>query len=410
MFNLCYTIVHQISWYAIKNVVVNLKLQIMPTPPPVLHTRDSVSSNNSGKRGPPPGFEDNKRQDENYLMPHYNQSSFSLKRFERAYSPPVAKSNIKLVKKRPSQTKSTQNCIVPLVSELESDHEKKQINQYLNEISSKGQNESDSISDEGDHDRIKEEDEDDSIDEEVKSSPGPQQVPQQRNSFQNIILQRTQFSPNMVQRKSDSQLFGRLYFAQGSQTQSYYNQAPAQTPTVVLPGPEKSVQAIFEYKGQIAELAMSQQGSKYLQRVLTKASPDVVEFIIQEIGFKLSHLMTDQYGNYFCQKLLQSASSQQRYEMLTRITSNFYYIACNKSGTHSVQSLIEMINMDEEYDILQSAVTECMYDLACDAQGTYVIQKIIFCLKKSKLDYLILPIIDEMFELCKNTHGLSVIK
>ena len=96
---------------------------------------------------------------------------------------------------------------------------------------------------------------------------------------------------------------------------------------ITLPGPDKPVQSVYEYKGEIGNLALTQQGSKYLQRVLSKASPDVVEFIIQEIGMQLCHLMTDQYGNYFCQKLLQSSSSQQRCEMLSRMSDYIFEIS-----------------------------------------------------------------------------------
>ena len=48
------------------------------------------------------------------------------------------------------------------------------------------------------------------------------------------------------------------------------------------------------------KLARSQQGSKYLQRVLAKASPDVVDFVVEEVGDSMHELMTDSYGNYFC--------------------------------------------------------------------------------------------------------------
>ena len=113
-------------------------------------------------------------------------------------------------------------------------------------------------------------------------------------------------------------------------------------PSFSLPGPDKSVQAIYEYKGNIATLAQTQQGSKYLQRVLTHAPPDVVEFILKEVIDCLSSLMPDQYGNYFSQKLFQSCSPQQRYEILKSIQHDVVKISCSKSGTHSMQTLIDV--------------------------------------------------------------------
>ena len=70
----------------------------------------------------------------------------------------------------------------------------------------------------------------------------------------------------------------------------------------------------------VPDYAKNQQGSKYLQRVLAKASPDIIEFIVVEVGDKLHELMVDSYGNYFCQKLLQSSSSKQRLYLLKKLS------------------------------------------------------------------------------------------
>lgn len=177
-----------------------------------------------------------------------------------------------------------------------------------------------------------------------------------------------------------------------------------------LPGPEKPVQSVYEYKGKIANLAMTQQGSKYLQRVMTRASPDIVEFIIKESIHDLKYLMTDQYGNYFCQKLLQSSSSQQRCLILSELSEFIVDISWTKNGTHSMQSLIEMINMEEEQDILEKSISDSIFRLAWDPQGTHVLQKIIFCTKENKLEYIFYPIISNIFEISKDTQGLCSVK
>ena len=66
--------------------------------------------------------------------------------------------------------------------------------------------------------------------------------------------------------------------------------------SLVIPSNDKN---IMDYKGQVVAFAKNQQGSKYLQRVLTKASPDVLDFIVIEVGDNIHELMTDSYGNYF---------------------------------------------------------------------------------------------------------------
>lgn len=45
---------------------------------------------------------------------------------------------------------------------------------------------------------------------------------------------------------------------------------------------------------------MQQHGSKQLQKLLSRASPDFVEFAIEEVMYHMHELMVDQYGNYFC--------------------------------------------------------------------------------------------------------------
>ena len=48
------------------------------------------------------------------------------------------------------------------------------------------------------------------------------------------------------------------------------------------------------------DLAWNPNGSKYLQRVLTKATPEMIDFIVSEVADSVSELMVDNYGNYFC--------------------------------------------------------------------------------------------------------------
>jgi hypothetical protein len=163
---------------------------------------------------------------------------------------------------------------------------------------------------------------------------------------------------------------------------------------------------VMDYKGQIVAFAKNQQGSKYLQRVLAKASPDILEFIVVEVGDNLHELMTDSYGNYFCQKLLQSCSSKQRLYLLKKISPHLIKIACDKRGTHSMQSLIQLINMEEEEETLEKAIGENVIPLSFDPNGTHVLQKVILTVKVSKLDYIFYPCFEDMVQLSLDSNGL----
>lgn len=63
-----------------------------------------------------------------------------------------------------------------------------------------------------------------------------------------------------------------------------------------------------------------------------------------------------------------------------------------------------MINTDEEYEILEEAIRDKIFKLASDPQGTYVLQKLIV------IDSVSIRLIDNLFEVWKDTKGLSVIK
>lgn len=69
-------------------------------------------------------------------------------------------------------------------------------------------------------------------------------------------------------------------------------------------------------KGQLDILIYNQSGSRFLQKLLTKANKEVIEFFLDEIDSKVNKLMMDKYGNYFCQELLLSCSGTQRLEIL----------------------------------------------------------------------------------------------
>jgi hypothetical protein len=52
-------------------------------------------------------------------------------------------------------------------------------------------------------------------------------------------------------------------------------------------------------KGQLGILIYNQSGSRFLQKFLTKANKEVIEFFLNEIDSSINKLMMDKYGNYF---------------------------------------------------------------------------------------------------------------
>ena len=56
---------------------------------------------------------------------------------------------------------------------------------------------------------------------------------------------------------------------------------------------EEALQMQTELKGKVVEMARQQFGSKQLQKLLAKASPDFVGFAIEESLYHLHELMAD---------------------------------------------------------------------------------------------------------------------
>ena len=82
---------------------------------------------------------------------------------------------------------------------------------------------------------------------------------------------------------------------------------------------EQSQNNLSVLKGKISELAVTQTGSRFLQRQLTKSSPEFIDFILTEVEETLPNMMVDNYANYFCQRLLSSCSQPQRVYFIQKV-------------------------------------------------------------------------------------------
>jgi hypothetical protein len=70
---------------------------------------------------------------------------------------------------------------------------------------------------------------------------------------------------------------------------------------------------------KLSDYIRSQKGSRNMQKLLNKITPDELDIILKEIGDSLPELMVDPYSNYFCQKLAQCCSSEQRIFFLRKV-------------------------------------------------------------------------------------------
>lgn len=102
-------------------------------------------------------------------------------------------------------------------------------------------------------------------------------------------------------------------------------------------------------KGKLDLLIYNQSGSRFLQKFLTKANKEIIEFFLEEIDSSINKLMMDKYGNYFCQELLHSCSGHQRLQILKKVEVNFINVCQDRSteliqdpyGNYAIQEIMD---------------------------------------------------------------------
>lgn len=163
-------------------------------------------------------------------------------------------------------------------------------------------------------------------------------------------------------------------------------------------------------KGQLDLLIYNQSGSRFLQKLLTKANKEVIEFFLNEIDSSINNLMMDKYGNYFCQELLLSCSGHQRLQILKKVEENFIQVCKDKKGTHTIQKMVDLANLQEEEEFFEKALTGHVGKLAIDQQGTHIIQKVITSFTEENRQFAFDELTESFLSVSKTSHGLCVIK
>ena len=85
-----------------------------------------------------------------------------------------------------------------------------------------------------------------------------------------------------------------------------------------FPSPDQS---FFPFRGRVLELALDKEGSRVLQRLVSDASPSILDLVFAELLADLPRVMCDTYGNYFAQQLFQVASLTNRVDCWSRLRS-----------------------------------------------------------------------------------------
>jgi hypothetical protein len=52
-------------------------------------------------------------------------------------------------------------------------------------------------------------------------------------------------------------------------------------------------------RNNVTRFVITQTGSRHLQSMLQKSTPELIEFLLQEVNQDMAKIMKNQYGNYF---------------------------------------------------------------------------------------------------------------
>lgn len=180
--NFNYTTDYQFQYYLLGSLVMNIKFP--STRPKMPVQRNSFSSFNMINRMSmaQPSFGGGGRKPPTSKFASKTKLSATG---HRGISPPIETQKEIMMKRKPTLTKSSQNCVVPLMMEQDYD-QSLNIDGYLREIISGDKNCSDSLSDDNDKNHITEVDGDDEDDEEEKAGVSQNQIPHKKLSNESM--------------------------------------------------------------------------------------------------------------------------------------------------------------------------------------------------------------------------------
>ena len=164
--------------------------------------------------------------------------------------------------------------------------------------------------------------------------------------------------------------------------------------------------------GRIADLAMSQCGSRFLQEKLAKGDLKYLKLIFAESFEVFPQLMVNLFGNYFCQKLFDYCDESQLLQFVLKISNDIYNTSCDKQGTRAMQKLIEKAaNYPQIRAIILNNI-DFIRDIGiiCDPNGTHVVLAILTLFPVSETYGLFMICFANVVAFANDQHGLCVLK
>lgn len=114
-------------------------------------------------------------------------------------------------------------------------------------------------------------------------------------------------------------------------------------------------------KGKFYNILTTQNGSRILQKAITKTNKEILSWILFEIIEQVNELIVNPYANYFMQKFFIVLKTSDRLIFLSKL--KVIELSKSKIGTYPMQSFIEQLSHKEEKQIILDAIRNDILNL-----------------------------------------------
>lgn len=168
---------------------------------------------------------------------------------------------------------------------------------------------------------------------------------------------------------------------------------------------------IADFKGQLYELAIQQQGSRFIQKHLGK---DDLPMVLDEILPHIVELSQHSFGNYLVQKLIELGNISQKLDILSILKnskSGIIGIASDPHGTRTLQRIVsELMEFDEGIAALVDTFKGNIIPLSENLNGNHVIQELLTSLSPKNIQFIFDEIYSSIEEVSVERHGCCVLQ
>ncbi|KAL6927868.1 hypothetical protein ACO0SA_004491 [Hanseniaspora valbyensis] len=168
---------------------------------------------------------------------------------------------------------------------------------------------------------------------------------------------------------------------------------------------------ISDFKGQLYELSIQQQGSRFIQKELTQ---DDLPLVLEEILPHVVELSQHSFGNYLVQKLIELSDQSQKLNILNILrTSNvgIIGIASDPHGTRTLQRIVsELMEFDEGVQALIDTFKGNIISLSENLNGNHVIQELLASLNPKDIQFIFDEVYENIEEVSVERHGCCVLQ